>query len=374
MSTVLQIIPSLDGGGAEQGCVDIALGLVAAGHRTIVVSSGGALVDKIRAVGVQHVWCPAASKNPVTILNNALWLAKLVRKQQVDIIHARSRAPAWSAYLASRMTNRPFVTTFHAAYKFSNPAKKYYNSVMAKGDRVIAISEFIAGHIRRNYGIDDAIRTIPRGIDLEKFALDKVTPEREAALREQWGLAEGEKIVLLPARISPIKGHKTLIEAMATPPLLGSGLKVIMLGDDQGRSEYRYELEALIVSRNLQGNVRIMPSCKDMPAAYRLASLAVSPSTIPEGFGRVPVEAMAMGVPVIATALGGFKETIRPGTGWLVPPGDAKRLASCIMEVINLAPERRAAIAGAAMANARARYDKHKMIADTLAVYKELVP
>jgi glycosyltransferase involved in cell wall biosynthesis len=372
MTTVLQIIPSLGAGGAEQACVDIAAGLVKAGHRAIVVSSGGARVAEIEKAGAEHVLRPAASKNPIIMLENARWLASFVRKEKVGILHARSRAPAWSAYWASRMTGCGFVTTFHAAYKFSNPAKRLYNGVMAKANRMIAISEFVASYIRDGYHADPAkIRVIPRGIDFNKFAPEKVTEERRAALRNVWGVKANQKIVLMPARISRIKGHKVLIEAMKL--MEAPDVVAIILGDDQGRTEYRAELQSMIAEKGLGNVVRIVPHCADMPAAYGLAAVVVAPSLAPEGFGRVPVEAAAMGVPAIASAIGGFTETIAAGeTGWLVTPGDPAALAAAMTEALALSGLARAILTQKAMSAARVRYDTRKMVADTLSVYAEL--
>jgi glycosyltransferase involved in cell wall biosynthesis len=375
MMTVLQIIPSLDAGGAEQACVDIAAGLAAAGHRAIVVSSGGVLAEKVLAAGGEFIEHPVASKNPATMLANALWLAQFIRNQKIDIIHARSRAPAWSAFWASRITRRSFITTFHAAYKFSGPVKKFYNSVMAKGDRIIAISDFIAAHIRKTYVVDAGrVRTIPRGIDLDAFMPEKVAEDRCAALRRAWGVSENEKIILCPARLSPIKGQSVLIEAMGLLPPQFADMTAVIVGDDQGRKEYRQKLEKLIALRGLQKQVKLVSHCNDMPAAYKIASLAVAPSLIAEGLGRVPIEAMSMGVPVIASAIGGFAETIRhEKTGWLVPPNDPGRLAKTIAEVMGQTPEQRAQLTKTAMQEARVRYDKRKMVASTLAVYEEVI-
>jgi glycosyltransferase involved in cell wall biosynthesis len=308
------------------------------------------------------------------ILANAFWLAQLIRQRKVKIIHARSRAPAWSAFLASRMVPCRFVTTFHAAYKYSNPIKKFYNRVMAKADLMIAISDFIAGYIRKGYGVEAGkIRIIPRGIDFDLFAPDKVAEGRLTSLRQAWGIDAVQTLILLPSRLSPIKGQAILIKAMVTLMPDFKNVTAILLGDDQGRVGYHRELQAMIEAHNLQKHVRIVPHCSDMPAAYRLASLVIAPSLVPEGFGRVPVEAMAMGVPVIATALGGHMETIRPGaTGWLVPPGDPWQLKNVMLMALSQPAEQRTAMTEAAMADVRRRYNKRKMVADTLAVYAEL--
>ncbi len=375
MSTILQIIPSLGAGGAEQACVDVASGLVAAGHHAIVVSNGGPRVAEILQAGGEHVQISAHSKNPAIMLQNALWLAKFIRAQKVSVVHARSRAPAWSAWLACKMTGCPFVTTNHAAYKFSNGIKKFYNSVMVRADRIIAISDFIDKHIQENYGIAaDHIRTVPRGIDLYKFALDQVTDERRNALRQAWNVKEGAALILVPSRLSPIKGQTVLVEAMALLSQNLSNVIAVILGHDQGRVGYRQQLTDLIKARDLQDRVKLVEHCDDMPAAYSLASLVVAPSLVPEGFGRVPVEAMVMGVPIIATELGGFTETISPGaTGWLVPPNDPQALALSIVKVFGQTEEERNLIIKTAMQHARALYDKNKMVADTLLVYDELV-
>ena len=377
MTTVLQIIPSLETGGAEQATVAVVAGLKAKGHRAIVVSSGGALVEKVLAMGGEHIRRPVASKNPAVMLYNAAWLARFIRRQQVEIVHARSRAPAWSAYLACRKTACSFVTTFHAAYKFENPAKKYYNSVMARGARVIAISEFIADHIRGTYVIGDVIRVIPRGIDLERFSAEKVSDERVTALRRAWNIGEEDRILLCPARLSPIKGQAVLLEALARLPKDLRGITTVIAGDHQGRDEYLQKLKQLVLTRNLQHRLRITGPCPDMPAAYKLAELVVAPSLVPEGFGRVPIEAMSMGVPVIASESGGFLETIKPGkTGWLVALDNAgtapKKLADAITEALTMPPERRAQMVEAEKREARAHYDWRHMVASTLKVYDEL--
>lgn len=375
MTTVLQIIPSLGTGGAEQACIDVALSLKAAGHRAIVVSSGGRRARDLEDNGVRHIKRAVDSKNPTVILNNALWLTQFIRDHHVDIVHARSRAPAWSALVATRKAPCAFVTTFHAAYKFSNPLKKFYNSVMARSDRIIAISEFVAGTIKKDYGVsNDKIRTIPRGIDLDAYMPEKITQDVREQLLETWRVTGQQPLILMPARLSPIKGQKILIDAMALLASSPHNAIAVILGDDQGRAEYRHELDDLIAAHDLRDNVRIVSHCDNMPAAYSLASVVVAPSLVPEGFGRVPVEAMAMGVPVIATDLGGFIENIQPGkTGWLVPPNDAPRLADAILQVLSQTPEQRTIMTNAAMRIVHTRYNKHQMIADTLAVYEELM-
>lgn len=374
MITVMQIVPTLGMGGSEQATLDIAEGLVNQGHRSLVISSGGSRVDAITQTGGIHLLGRVQSKNPIQMAANALWLKKIIKEYKVDIVHARSRAPAWSAYWASLGMDVKFVTTVHAAYKFNSSPKKYYNSVMMRGHKVIAISQFIASYIQENYHVPlKNIRTILRCIDLQKFSPELVTSARLDTLRAQWGLMPTETLILCPARLSPIKGHFYLIEALARLPK-SRQFKTIFLGDDQGRTGYRDELINKIYSLGLRDTVKLFDHCSDMPAAYKLASLVVAPSVVPEGFGRVPIEAMAMGVPILATNLGGFAETIRSEqNGWLVSPKDPIKLAEALDKIMNYTSENLRTIIELAMSEVRLKYDKRKMVEDTLSVYKELV-
>lgn len=373
--TVLQVLPNLGAGGAEQSCIDIVQGLRIRGDRAIVVSAGGVRVNEVEAVGGEHFQHDVASKNPLTILANAYWLAQFIRKHKVDIIHARSRAPAWSAWLASRMTGCPFVTTFHATYKFTNSLKHAYNAIMAKGDHVIAISQELAEHVRQSYGVaDNRLTVIYRGVDFEAYDLSRLDRHKQAQLRQDWGVPDGKKIILMPARLSPIKGHVLLIEALAPlQPALDDVVTVIM-GDDQGRTDYRADLERLIIEKGLHEKVLIVPHSRDMPTAYSLADLVVVPSQVPEGFGRVPVEAMAMGIPVLGSKLGGLKETILDGeTGWLIPPHDAEAWRKAILKALEMDASQRAVMAEKAMKRARTSFNQRQMITETLSVYDDLL-
>jgi glycosyltransferase involved in cell wall biosynthesis len=373
MLTVLQIIPNMGAGGAEQACVDIVEGLQTRGDRAIVITKGGARCEEIRKRGGEVILCDVATKNPAKIVRNAFWLARFAKQEKVDLIHARSRAPAWSAYLASKMAGISFVTTFHAAYKFNNAAKRAYNSVMAKGCRVIAISHYIADHIRKSYPFaEKAVRVVPRGIDLSFFRPAEIAEERRDALRKLWGIEPERRVIFLPARLSAIKGQSTLIDAMAKMKPYEKCVAIIA-GDAQGREGYHASLLDRIAALGLVNCVRVVPHCTDMAAAYSLSSVAVVPSRDPEGFGRVPVEAMAMGVPVIASALGGAVETIIDGkTGWLVPPEDSEALAALLRRALGMTPEESRAMALTARAHVEAHYDKAKMVTATLGVYDEI--
>ena len=267
----------------------------------------------------------------------------------------------------------PLVTTFHGTYGAGNPLKRSYNSVMVRGERVIAISRFIAQHIERVYGVPPArIRTIPRGVDLAEFDPDAVTPQRVAALSRAWRHGDALPMVTLPGRLTRWKGQTVFIEAMAR--LGRRDVRALLLGSDQGRTKYRKELDDVIRRHGLEDVVHIIERCDDMPAAYLLSDVVVSASTEPEAFGRVAAEAQAMGRPVIATNHGGSRETVRPGTtGWLVAPGDADALAAAINEALKLPDEARDRMAAAGVAHVHDNFSKAQMCARTLEVYGEVL-
>jgi glycosyltransferase involved in cell wall biosynthesis len=371
---VLQILPSLETGGAERGAVDIARALVQAGWTSLVASSGGIMVREVQRAGAIHISLPADSKNPLVMRRNIDRIAELIRLYDVDILHARSRAPAWSALWASDRTGIPLVTTFHGNYSAGNPLKRWYNSVMARGQRVIAISQFIGDQVCERYGADPArVRIIPRGVDTALFDPGAVSARRVIQLAEQWRLPDDARIVMLPGRLTRWKGHWVLIEALARLEDRKK-LRCVLVGSDQGRSAYVKELETEIARRGLQGVVQIVGDCRDMAAAFMLADVVVSTSIEAEGFGRVIAEAQAMGRPVIATDHGGARETVAHGeTGWLVPPGDASALASALREALALDPQDREALAGRVIANVRNDYTRELMCERTLTVYREVL-
>ena len=368
---ILQVLPSLRGGGAERGAVDVAAAVVAAGGIALVASAGGPMVRELDRVDAQHIELPLDSKNPFVIRANARRLVKLIRQHRVDIIHARSRAPAWSAMLAARRTGCRFVTTFHGAYKIGGRLKQRYNAVMTKGDRVIAVSDFIADHIRANYAIDpERLRVIHRGVDLRLFDPERVTAHRVVQLAQKWRLADGVPVVMLPGRLTRLKGHRVLIEALAR--IRDRELICVMVGSGHGRSAYRRELEGLI--GNLGTRVHFAEVCGDMPAAYMLADVVISASISPESFGRTIAEAQAMGCPVIASDHGGAHEQLADAPmAWLVPPGDPVALADAIVAALDLSNGERAELARAAIANVRGRFSNGVMCAKTLGVYWELL-
>jgi glycosyltransferase involved in cell wall biosynthesis len=369
---VLQVVPGLVSGGVERGTVDLAGALVAAGWTAYVASAGGPMEKELARAGAQHITLPLASKNPLVIRRNGKALAEIIRRSRIDIVHARSRAPAWSAWSAARATGRRFVTTFHNAYDDDLPLKRRYNSVMARGDRVIAISHFVAEHVAKVYGVGgDRLRTIPRGIDLARFEPQRVWGQQVAELASHWRVPDGFSVVMLPGRLTRWKGGLDFIEAIAR--LSRRDVCGVLVGGEQHRG-FRRELEAAIGRFRLADRFRIVEDCRDMPTAYMLADVVVSASTDPEGFGRVIVEAQAMGRPIVATDHGGARETIVPGmTGWLVPPRDPAALAAAIDDVLSLDEEARAVFGRNARAQVAAGYTREIMCGRTIEVYEELL-
>ncbi|MDO9709118.1 glycosyltransferase family 4 protein [Paracraurococcus lichenis] len=366
--TVLQVLPALVSGGVERGTLEIAEAILRAGGHALVASAGGPLVERLEALGARHVTLPLRTKNPLHILRNAGALAELVRAEGVRILHARSRAPAWSALLAARCTGVHFVTTYHGTYNEGFPGKRLYNSVMARGERVIAISDFIAGHLRARHGTDPArIRIIPRGVDPALFDPAAVAPVRLAALRAAWHLPPDRPVVMLPGRLTRWKGQAVLVEAMARVP---EAVAVLVGG---GNPAYRDELARRIAALGLADRVRFAGHAEDVPAALLLADVVVHASTDPEAFGRTVIEAQAMARPVIAADLGAPRETVKQGvTGWRVTPGDPRALADLLNAVLAMPAGARAAIGARARAHVLAHYTTRAMQDATLDLYREL--
>ena len=370
---VLQVLPRLVSGGVERGTIEISAALVAAGWRSYVASAGGKMMHELSRHGGIHLTLPLASKNPIVMRRNAARLAALIKERGIDIVHARSRAPAWSAWMAARRTGRHFVTTFHNVYGDGTRLRRWYNSVMGRGERVIAISHFVAEHVAAVYGLPpERLRVIQRGVDLSRFDPQRVSPERLIQLAKKWRLPDDRPIVMLPGRLTRWKGQLDLVAAVAA--LGRRDLLCLLVGSDEGRPAYRQELERTIAACGLGEVFQLVEDCDDMPAALMLADVVVSASNRPEGFGRVVVEAQAMGRPVIATDHGGARETVLPDeTGWLVPPREPQALAAAIAEALALTPDERAIVAEHATTHARTNFDTTRMCAETLAVYREIL-
>ncbi|MEE4210503.1 MAG: glycosyltransferase family 4 protein [Parvularcula sp.] len=377
-TTLLQVIPKLIGGGAERTTLEVAQAFVEAGGRSLVVSSGGGMVGELEAQGSQHVAMPVESKNPLVISANASALADLIEREGVDLVHARSRAPAWSALKAARRTRRPFVTTYHGVYKAKDGLKRLYNSVMVRADAVIANSAFTAAHIQSEYAgqryFDPSlVTTIPRGADLSRFdpaALDTQGMPSQASL-----FGEGLKVVL-PGRFTPWKGQEVLIDAASILAREGhrDAFSFLLIGRMDEKPGYVEELRARIKTLGLEGSVRLADATDDMPTLLRAADVVVSASTEPEAFGRVAVEAQAAGRPIIASAHGGALETVIDGeTGYLVPPGEAEALAKALLAVNHLGQEGREGMGRRGMAHARGTFTTEAMTAATLAIYARVL-
>jgi glycosyltransferase involved in cell wall biosynthesis len=381
--TILQVVPRLDAGGSELSTVEIAEALVRAGANALVATEGGRMAHAISHAGGKLIELPVASKNPLTMLANAVRLARLIKERNVSLVHARSRAPAWSALLASRWTGRPFVTTYHGAYGDTGPLKAAYNSVMLRGDRVIANSLYTADLIvSRQRSTRERLRVIYRGIDSAVFGPAAARPELVERLKTDWGVPKDAKIVLLAGRLTSLKGQRDLIAAAArlAEKRALDGAVVVMAGDAPGRDAYRQELEALIARHGLGDKVRLVGHCQNMPAAFRAAHVTVIASRVPETFGRTSVEAQAMGCPVIVPALGALPETLVAAegdaagfTGWLMPPRNVEALADRIGLALTLTPAARATIGARASAHAVTKFELARMQASTLAVYDELL-
>lgn len=381
--TVLQIIPELDAGGAERTAVDIAEALVSVGARALVASEGGRLVSELQARGGLWAPFPAKTKNPLRMALNVRRLARLIRAENVDLIHARSRAPAWVALGAARAARIPFVTTYHGAYSGTSALKIRYNSVMARGDVVIANSHFTARRILELHPFATGrIRVVHRGTDPSEFSASAVDGSRVRKLREAWGVAPDERIILLPARLTGWKGQRVLIDAAE---ILQQGgfrdLRYILAGDPQGRAAYVKELDTAINAAGLDGIVTRVGHCADMPAAIMTASVVVNCSTEPEAFGRVAAEAQLLGKPVIVTDIGAAPETVlsppdvapAQRTGWKVPPGDPRALADALRNVLHLGASDIDQLALRARRHVEGSFSLARMCAETLQIYSGLI-
>ena len=372
---ILQILPRLETGGVERGTLEIASALQEAGWTSIVVSGGGRLVRDLERMGTEHITLPVYSKNWFVIRQNAKKLAEIIKEKNVDIVHARSRAPAWSAKRACEKTGVPLLTTFHGAYNLGPfKIKKRYNRVMTAGVLTIAVSNFIKQHILNNYEtVDpDNIRVIHRGADVERFDKAKVSQERIIALSKKWRLPEDLPVIMLPGRLTRWKGQLVLLEALSE--MTHKNLRCLLVGSDQGRKRYRRELERKTRKLGLSEIVQIVDHCSEMDVAYMLSDIVVSASTDPEAFGRVVPEAQAMGRIVVASNHGGATETIRDGeTGFLFEPGNADDLAAKLDAILSMSADDKKRIADNAVKSVRTEFSKALMCAKTLDVYREIL-
>lgn len=374
---ILQVAPELSAGGVERTVLEVTEAIVEAGGRALLASRGGRLEPEFERLGGQLFRMDAKSRNPLTIRINEGKLRQIIREEKVDLVHARSRAPAWSAYAAARAEGVPFVTTYHGAYSGTSGLKRAYNSVMAKGDIVIANSNWIADHIRQVHETPaDRIVTIPRGVDLAEFDPRAVAPARVDAIRQSWGLLGDKRLTLfLPGRLTEWKGQGLAIDAFAALAAdERAGMVLVLAGDPQGRDRYVDELQNKIAGMDIERSVIIAPHITDMAAAYLAADIVLAPSIRPEAFGRVAAEAAAMERPVIVSDHGGGRETvIEYETGARVTPGDARALSGALRAMIGLGPTVRASMGAAGRAHVIRHFSKRGLQTATLSVYKRLL-
>jgi glycosyltransferase involved in cell wall biosynthesis len=376
--SILQVVPELNAGGVERTALEMAEAISRAGGLALVASAGGRLEPDLEAAGGELIRLPVHTKNPLTALANAFALARLIRDRGVEIVHARSRAPAWSALLAARMAGAHFVTTYHGIYNARSALKRFYNSVMARGDMVIANSDFTRAHVIAQHRVDpERVVAIPRGVDLDVFNPERVRPEEAQAMRASWGLAaqDARCVIIAPARLTRWKGQLILIEAAALlARAMPGAFKIIIAGDAQGRDAYVAEMKAGIAENALHETVAIAGHIGHMPSAFAASDIAVFPVIEPEAFGRGAVEAQAMRVPVIASKLGGYTETVIDGeTGLLAAPGDARALAAAMARLVAAGADNRRAMGARGQIRVRNSYTKAALQRATLAIYQRLV-
>jgi glycosyltransferase involved in cell wall biosynthesis len=374
---ILQIIPALETGGAERSALDVAAALVREGFAPLVASNGGRMEKELAESGGELIRVNAASKSPRIMLSNALLLRDLIRKRNVKLIHARSRAPAWSALMAANTAGIPFVTTYHGIYNAGNPLKRFYNSVMVRADAVIANSQWTADHILREYRKSPKrLMVIPRGIDPTHFDPASIPPDNTTAMRKAWGVTDDDFVILLPGRLTRWKGQGVLINALAALKSRGElgRVRAILAGDAQGRDDYEKELRGGIEQAGLSDHVLIVGHVSDMPTAYAASDVVVSASTDPEAFGRVAAEASAMAKPVIAADHGGARETVLTNvSGLLVPPGDPEAMASALERIIATPPHGRVNMGMAGRSHIIRNYSRERMCNETIELYRSLI-
>ena len=370
---VLQVVPDLQDGGLQRSAVDIAEAQMAAGWPAVVASSGGPLEHRLTRAGAVHETVPLASRNPASIYNNIQRLIDVIERHNVGIVHARARGPGWSALTAAERSGRHFVTSVHAAYPGGNAVQRRYNAVLARGERVIAVSQFISDYLREHHSVDPTrLRLIRRGIDLRTFGPETVSNERLILRVNDWRLPDGLPVVMLPGRLERRKGQALLLEAVAR--LEDLDFVCLLVGTDPGRGGNRKELEAAIERLNIGHRCVILDHCDDMPAAYKVANVVVSAHNEPQAFVRTISEAQAMGRPVVAIDHGGAGEQVIAGhTAFLSKPDDAAGLASGIRLALGLSEEQRENLAQEAIAFTRRHFSRDEMCAQTLALYQEVL-
>ena len=377
---VLQVIPKLGYGGAETGCYDIAHYLAEKECGSFIVTSSGELLKFVQKKKVKIIRLPVHSKNPILILFNAIILSLFIIFFKINIVHARSRAPAWSCYLACFFTRRVFVTTFHGTYNFKSKLKKFYNSIMLRAKLTIAGSNFIFSHINENYNEylskKKKLRVIFRGINVDYYNKKNISILKQEKLRQEWEIASGKFIILMPGRLTYWKGQEKFIESLniLIEDYHFTEFQAILLGPDQGRNVYKKKLINLVARYNLNKKIKFINHCKEMPLAYSLADVVVSASVEPEAFGRVAVEAQSMGKPIVASDIGGSKETIlNKKSGFLYKHDDPRDLAKSLNTVIQLSQDELKLMGKEGRKNIAKKYDVETMCDSNLKEYIKLL-
>ena len=377
---VLQVIPKLGYGGAETGCYDLAHYLPENNCSSYIVTSGGELLKFIDKKKVKVIKLPVHSKNPFLMLFNSIALIFIILLNNISIVHARSRAPAWSCLFATKITRRKFVTTFHGTYNFKNSIKKFYNSVMVRSDLIIAGSNFIFSHINQNYpkylDLKKKFLVIFRGINVDYFDSSTTLDSEENRLISDWEVDKNKKIILMPGRLTAWKGQETFIEALnlVNKELGYDSFNAVILGSDQGRDIYTKKIKRLAEQYRLTSQLKFIEHCKNMPLAYKISDIVVSASVEPEAFGRVAVEAQSMEKPIIASDIGGSNETISDNmTGFLFQSGNAEALSKKIVEALQLDESRLKSIGIEGRKNIIKKFNVEKMCFSTYSEYKKLL-
>ncbi len=377
---VLQVIPKLGYGGAETGCFDIAHYLPENNCESFIVTSGGELLKFVDKKKVKIFKLPVQSKNPLLVFINSIILIGIILLNNISIVHARSRAPAWSCLIASKITGRKFVTTFHGTYNFKTNLKKFYNSVMVRSDLIIAGSNFIFSHIKENYSMylnyKKKFLVIFRGINVDYFDSSTTLENDEKKLLKQWDIEKDKKIILLPGRLTSWKGQEVFIEAvnLINTELGYEAFYTVILGSDQGRELYKKKLIRLSEQYRMSKQIRFIDHCKNMALAYKVSDIIVSASNEPEAFGRVSVEAQSMGKPIVASNIGGSNETvIDEKTGFLFESNNAKSLSKQILRVLNMDETSLKIMGIEARKNVTQRFNVEKMCFSTYSEYKRLL-
>ena len=377
---VLQVIPKLGYGGAETGCYDLAHYLHENNCTSFIATSGGDLIKFIDKKKVKLFRLPVHSKNPLIIIFNTFALVFIILVNGISIVHARSRAPAWSCFLATKITRKKFVTTFHGTYNFNNSIKKFYNSIMVRSNLIIAGSNFIFSHINKNYskylGAKKKLLVIFRGINVDYFDPSTTTETQEKQLLIDWQIDKSKKIILLPGRLTSWKGQESFIEALSlvNKELGYDSFYGVILGSDQGRNVYKKKIIRLVEQHRLTNQLKFIEHCKNMPVAYKISDLIVSASIEPESFGRVAVEAQSMKKPILASDIGGSNETVENGkTGFLFEAGNPISLSNKILEILKLDESTLKSMGNEGRKNIIKKFNVEKMCFSTYSEYKKLL-